>query len=203
MSASLHPHRHSLLDDAQAVLTATAFVSLGLGFLRQGHLLTGGTVGIALLLARVTPLSFGQLFIALNLPFFWLGVRQMGWRFTLNTFVSIVLVSVASDHLDQVLHLDRVQPVYGAVMGGALTGTGILMLIRHRACLGGFNILALWLQERHGVRAGVFQAVVDSVVVVASWFVVSPFVLALSILGAVALNFVLAVNHRPGRYLGT
>ncbi len=203
MPASLHLHRHSLFDDAQAILTATAFVSLGLGFLRHGHLLTGGTVGIALLLARVTPLTFGQLFLGLNLPFFWLGVRQMGWRFTVKTFVSIALVSVAADHLDAVLHLERVGPVYGAVMGGALTGTGLLMLFRHRACLGGFNILAIWLQERHGVRAGIFQAVVDAAVVVASWFVVSPLVIALSVLGAVALNFVLAVNHRPGRYLGT
>jgi hypothetical protein len=38
--------------------------------------------------------------------------------------------------------------------------------------------------------------------VVASFFLVTPRVLALSVLGAVALNVVLAVNHRPGRYLG-
>jgi hypothetical protein len=40
-------------------------------------------------------------------------------------------------------------------------------------------------------------------VVVAGCFLVTLETLALSVLGAVALNVVLAVNHRPGRYLGT
>ncbi len=195
--------RHSAWEDAQALLVASALVSLGLGFLAKGKLLAGGTAGLALLLARLTPLSFGQAFLALNLPFFWLGVRQMGWRFTAKTFVAIGLVSAGSDALPALVRLEEVQPVYGALMGGALAGVGLLILFRHRACLGGLNILSIWLQERHGVRAGAFQMAVDSAIVVAGFFLVSPRVLALSVAGAVALNLVLAVNHRPGRYLGT
>jgi uncharacterized membrane-anchored protein YitT (DUF2179 family) len=194
--------RHSLFDDAQAIVTAAAFVSLGLAFLKAQGLLTGGTAGVALLLARVTPLSFGQLFALLNLPFFWLGVKQLGWRFTLKTFAAIGLVSLASDHMGAVLGLERVHPLYAAVMGGFLVGAGLLMLFRHRASLGGVNILSIWLQERHGWRAGLFQMAVDSSIVVAGFFVVPPATLVLSVLGAVALNVVLAVNHRPGRYLG-
>jgi uncharacterized membrane-anchored protein YitT (DUF2179 family) len=53
------------------------------------------------------------------------------------------------------------------------------------------------------VRAGVFQMVIDSLVVIASLFVVPPVTVLHSVVGAVALNLVLAVNHRPGRYLGT
>ncbi len=158
---------------------------------------------MALILARVTPLRFGPLFLLLNLPFFWLGVRQMGWRFTAKTFVAIGLVSVGSDALPALVRLEAVQPVYGALMGGALAGVGLLILFRHQACLGGLNILSIWLQERHGVRAGAFQMAVDSAIVVAGFFVVAARALLLSIVGAVALNLVLAVNHRPGRYLGT
>jgi uncharacterized membrane-anchored protein YitT (DUF2179 family) len=194
--------RHSFLDDAQAIVTAAAVVSLGLAFLKSHALLTGGTAGVALLLARLTPLTFGQLFALLNLPFFWLGVRQLGWRFTVKTFAAIGLVSLASDHMGEVLGLERIHPLYAAVMGGFLVGAGLLMLFRHRASLGGVNILSIWLQERRGWRAGLFQMAVDAAIVVASVFVVSPATLALSVLGAVALNVVLAVNHRPGRYLG-
>jgi uncharacterized membrane-anchored protein YitT (DUF2179 family) len=195
--------RHSFLDDAQAIVTAAAFVSLGLAFLASHHLLTGGTAGIAILLARVTPLGFGPLFTLLNLPFFWLGVRQLGWRFTAKTFSAIALVSLASETLGSVLRLEHVHPVYAAVMGGFLVGAGLLMLFRHRASLGGVNILSIYLQERHGVRAGLFQMAVDASIVVAGFLLVSVETLALSVLGAVALNVVLAVNHRPGRYLGT
>jgi len=195
--------RHSFLDDVQAIATAAAFVSLGLAFLGSHQLLTGGTAGIALLLARVTPLRFGPLFALVNVPFFWLGVRQLGWRFTLKTFSAIGLVSFATEHLGTVLHLEAVHPVYAAVMGGFLVGAGLLMLFRHRASLGGVNILSIWLQERHGVRAGLFQMAVDGSIVVAGFFLVPLGTLALSVLGAVALNVVLAVNHRPGRYLGS
>ncbi len=195
--------RHTLFDDVQAIVTASAFVSLGIGFLGTGKLLAGGTAGLALILARLGPLSFGQAFLSLNVPFFWLGVRQMGWRFTAKTFAAIGLVSLGSDLLPRLVRLEAVHPVYGAVMGGWLFGVGLLILFRHRACLGGLNILSIWLQARHRGRAGAFQMVVDSAIVVAGFFLVSWRTLLLSIVGAVALNFVLAVNHRPGRYLGT
>lgn len=203
MAAAAEAQRHTALEDVLAIVTAAGFVSLGLRFVSHAGLLTGGTTGVALLLARVTPLSFGQLFVLLNVPFFWLGIRQMGWRFTVKTFASILLVSAATDRLQLVLRLEWIHPAYAAVLGGFLMGIGLLILFRHQACLGGLNILAIWLQERRGVRAGVFQMAVDSIVVAASLLVVSPAVIGLSILGAVALNVVLAVNHRPGRYLGT
>ena len=87
-SEPLDPVPHSTLEDALAIVTATAFVSLGTGLLKHLGLLTGGSAGIALLLSRVTPFTFGQVFLAVNVPFFWLGVRQMGWPFTGKTFAS-------------------------------------------------------------------------------------------------------------------
>jgi uncharacterized membrane-anchored protein YitT (DUF2179 family) len=195
--------RHSFFEDAQAIVTAAAFITLGTTFLRHARLLTGGVTGIALLLARVTPFTFGQLLVAINLPFLWLGARRLGWRFTVKTFVAILAVSVSSDHLDQVVHLDRLHPVYGAVMGGFLFGIGLLILFRHQASLGGLNVLAIVVQERYGLRAGLLQMTIDAAIVIASLFVVSPVTLALSILGALTLNLVLAVNHKPGRYQGS
>jgi uncharacterized membrane-anchored protein YitT (DUF2179 family) len=195
--------RHTLFEDAQAIVTACAFFSLGLTLLGSAGLLMGGTPGIALLVSRVTGFPFGPVYLVVNLPFFWLGVRVLGWRFTLKTFAAIALLAFATQELPHVLQLGPISPLYAAAMGGALAGVGLLMLFRHEASLGGLNILAIYLQRRFGVRAGVFQLSVDAVIVFASFFVVSPATLALSVVGAVALNLVLAVNHRPGRYMGT
>jgi uncharacterized membrane-anchored protein YitT (DUF2179 family) len=195
--------RHTWFEDAQALFTASLFISLGYGLLSHARLLSGGTAGLALLLTRLTPLTFGQLFVALNLPFVWLAIRQMGWAFTLKTFTAIGAVSLCADWLHLVMVIGRIEPLYAAVMGGSCVGIGLLILFRHQACLGGLNVLAIWLQERRGVRAGVFQLAVDSLVLVASLFVVPPATILFSVVGAVALNLVLAVNHRPGRYLGT
>ena len=78
----------------------------------------------------------------------------------------------------------------------------MLILFRHRSSLGGFNTLALLVQERYGWRAGYVQLALDATVVAASFALVSPAMVALSALGAVVVNLVLALNHRPDRYLG-
>jgi uncharacterized membrane-anchored protein YitT (DUF2179 family) len=98
-----------------------------------------------------------------------------------------------------VAHLD---PFYAAVVGNVLCGVGILILFRHRASLGGFNIVALILQDRFGLRAGYVLMAVDTVVVLVSLVAVPPLNVLVSALGAVLLNLILALNHRPGRYLG-
>jgi uncharacterized membrane-anchored protein YitT (DUF2179 family) len=195
--------RHTWFEDAQALFTASLFISLGYGLLSHARLLSGGTAGLALLLTRLTPFTFGQLFVALNLPFFWLAVRQMGWAFTLKTFAAIGAVSLCADWLHLVVAFHRLEPLYGAVMGGSCIGIGLLILFRHQACLGGLNVLAIWLQERRVVRAGVFQLAVDGLVLAASLLVVPPTTILLSVIGSLAVNMVLAVNHRPDRYLGT
>jgi len=87
-------------------------------------------------------------------------------------------------------------------MGGFLIGAGLLMLVRHHASLGGLNVLVLWLQQHHGWRAGAVQMGFDCLIVVAALAIVPLSLVAVSVLGAVALNLVVAVNHKPGRYQG-
>lgn len=196
------PVRHSLFEDVQALVTATLLVALGVAMYARAGLLTGGTAGIAFLVHYATGWRFGAVFFVLNLPFMWLAVRAMGWRFTIKTLIAVTLLSVFTELMPLVLQFDSLQPVYAAVMGGILIGVGLLMLFRHHASLGGINVLVLWLQQRHGVRAGVAQMVIDGLIVAAALAIVEPVLVAVSILGAVALNLVVAINHRPGRYLG-
>ena len=61
---------------------------------------------------------------------------------------------------------------------------------------------ALLAQERLGWRAGYVQLGFDVAVVLLALTVVPPAGVLLSAAGAVVLNTVLAMNHRPGRYLG-
>ena len=62
-------------------------------------------------------------------------------------------------------------------------------------------MLVLWLQDRHGWRGARVQMAIDLAILLAAspWLTAAQ--LGLSVLGALALNFALAVNHRPGRYL--
>jgi uncharacterized membrane-anchored protein YitT (DUF2179 family) len=194
--------RHTLLEDVQAIVIGTLFVSFGAALYGRAGLLTGGTAGLAFLLHYITSLRFGVVFFVVNLPFYYLSIKRMGWRFTIKTFIAIALVSLFTELHPHFIRIDTLAPLYASVLGGLLMGAGFLMLFRHQASLGGVNIVALYLQERHGIRAGKLQMGVDVVIVLASLFVVQPQLIACSVAGAVALNLVLAVNHRPGRYQG-
>ena len=192
---------HSLFEDVLAILTGTLFVSLGVAMFNQAGLLTGGTAGLSFLIHYSTGLSFGLVFFLINLPFYWLAWRRMGWRFTLKTFCSVALVSVMSSMHPKLLQLHALTPFYVAVIGGLLMGVGFVVLFRHQASLGGINILVLYLQDKHGLRAGKLQMGMDVFIVMLSLFVVSPRALLASILGAVMLNLAITLNHRPGRYM--
>ncbi len=193
--------RHSLFDDAQAVVTGTLFVALALLLFRQAGLMTGGTAGIALVIHYASGWRFGALFFVVNLPFYWLAWRRMGRRFTLKTFAAVALLSVLSEALPHWLAIGHIEPVFAALAGGLLAGAGFLILFRHRASLGGLNVLVLWLQDRLGWRAGYTQLALDLCILLAATPWVDAQRLALSVLAAAAMNVALAVNHRADRYV--
>jgi uncharacterized membrane-anchored protein YitT (DUF2179 family) len=195
------PPTHSLFEDILALLIGALFVSLGIAMFNQAGLLTGGTAGLAFLLHYSSGIPFGTVFFVINLPFYFLAVRRMGWRFTIKTFCAVALVSVFSGLHPQFVHFSSLAPFYVAVIGGFLMGTGFIVLFRHQASLGGVNILSLYLQDKYGIRAGKLQMGIDIVIVLASLLVVDLTALLASMLGAVALNLVIMLNHRPGRYM--
>lgn len=192
---------HSGLEDVQAVVTGTLFVALGIALFRHAGLVTGGTAGIAFVLHYAMGWPFGAAFFVLNLPFYVLAWQRMGRAFTLKTVVAVTLLSLLSELLPRWLVLQQVHPLFAALGGGLLIGAGFLILFRHHASLGGLNVLVLWLQERFGWRAGKVQMAVDVAILLAAAPWVDATRLALSVLGAVALNFALAINHKPGRYM--
>ncbi|OJU50388.1 MAG: hypothetical protein BGO03_15670 [Mesorhizobium sp. 61-13] len=194
--------RHGLHEDALALVLGTLLVALGTVIYAKAVLLVGGMAGLALLMQYTTGVDFWLGFSLINLPFYYLGLKRMGWRFTLRTFVAVTLVSLFSRLTADWIDFSRLEPAYAAVMAGTLCGTGLLMLFRHRTGLGGVNILAMFLQDNWGIRAGYFQLAVDLCILGAAVLVLSPDRIALSVVSAVILNLIIAVNHRPGRYLG-
>jgi uncharacterized membrane-anchored protein YitT (DUF2179 family) len=193
--------RHTLVEDVLAILIGSLFVSFGIVMFNQAGLLTGGTAGLAFLIHYASGIAFGPVFFVINLPFYMLAFKRMGWHFTIKTFCAVALVSLFSALHPQFVQFGALTPFYVAVMGGSLMGAGFLILFRHQASLGGVNILSLYLQDKYGIRAGKLQMAVDLAIVLASLFLVSVTALLASIVGAVALNLVIALNHRPGRYM--
>ncbi|WP_225764492.1 YitT family protein [Stenotrophomonas sp. Marseille-Q4652] len=194
--------RHSVADDVQGMVLATLVASLGLAVFAQGGLMIGGMAGVAFLTHYALGWNFGLVFVLVNLPFYWLAVRRMGWEFTLKTFAAVTACGLLTDLLPRWMEFARMSQLFAALVGGALSGLGILFFIRHRASLGGIGILAVHLQRSRGWSAGKVQMAFDTALMLVALSVMSPMQVLYSALGAMVLSLVLMFNHRPGRYMG-
>ncbi len=195
-------HEHSLVEDVLGIGTGTFLASLGLHLLHAAHAVTGGTAGLSLLLGYATAWPFWLLFAVINVPFALLAVWRRGWDFTLRTIVSIALVSAWAPLHDGLFPIGSIDPWYGTLTGNLLAGVGVLILFRHRSSVGGINIIGLEVQDRTGFRAGWTMMIFDLAIILSALLVIPWPNVLMSAVGAVLLNLVLALNHRPGRYLG-
>lgn len=195
--------KHTPREDIVALLVGSFLVALGVYFLSSAKLITGGTAGLSLLLSQLTPFSFGTLYFFINLPFYALAWQRFGNVFAINSLIAGALVAVLADHMGHFIQLTHIDEVFSAVAGGLLIGIGMLILFRHRSSLGGFNVMCLLIQDKTGISVGKTQMVLDCSIVIASLFFVSPYLIALSVLGAIVLNITLAMNHKPTRYTVT
>ncbi|MDI9855679.1 YitT family protein [Comamonas sp. 17RB] len=194
--------RHGTFEDAQALFTGSLFVGITMMMFSQAGLLTGSTAGLAFVLHYATGWPFGAIYFAINIPFYWFSWKHIGRVFTIKTFVSVGILSLIVELGPRFIHIDYLHPVFAAIAGGLLMGTGILFLARHRSSLGGATIASLYLQERYGIRAGKVQMAIDCTVVMLALWVVPWERVAWSVLAAVVMGVFLAVSHRPGRYRG-
>ncbi|WP_433041601.1 YitT family protein [Dactylosporangium sp. CS-033363] len=192
---------HSTVEDVVGIATGSFLAAVGLFLLQAGGAVTGGTAGLGLLLAHATGWPFAALYVAVTLPFVALAVARKGRLFALRSAIAVGLLAVFSFAHPYVLTVARIDPVYASLAGNLAVGVGLLVLFRHGASLGGFNVVALVCQERLGWRAGWVQLALDGAVIALGALVAPLSTVAISAAGAVVLNLVIALNHRPGRYL--
>ena len=192
---------HSPWEDAQGIAASVLMISLGISLFRQTGLITSGIAGWSLVLHYISGTSVGILFFVLNAPFYLLAIARLGWMFTLKTMAAVALLSVLVDLEAGWLVVAYVHPLFAAILGGVLMGFGLLGVFRHRASVGGISIVAVWLQDLIGLRAGITLILFDLTVFGTALFVAPLDKVIYSLIGAITLNAFLAVNHRNDRYL--
>ena len=196
------PLEHTLFEDVMAFVLGTSMCALGVVFLTHLGLVTGQTAGLGVLLAYVTGAPFGLVFFVVNLPFYLLAWLRMGPRFTVKSFIAVAMVSAFSEAFGILITLGEVNTALGAALAGGMIGLGLIVIFRHGASLGGIGVLALYLQEKIGFQAGWTQLIFDATLFGVALFVLDLPLVIWSLLGAVVVNLIIAVNHRKDRYIG-
>ncbi|ANO32288.1 YitT family protein [Vibrio breoganii] len=193
-------NKHSFLEDCAAIFTGTLLVAVGIYFLKSSSMIVGGTAGLGLLFTQFIDLSFGTMYFLVNIPFYFLAWFRLGKRFTINSVICVSLVSVMADNLHHVVRFELLTPAFAAIAGGTFIGLGLLVLFRHRASLGGSNVLCLVIQDKMGISVGKTQLLFDTSILICSLYFIPLTLIAWSILAAVFINLILWMNHKPTRY---
>ncbi|EBA13769.1 YitT family protein [Roseobacter sp. CCS2] len=192
---------HSLLDDIQGLSLGVFLAAIGLHMLTTLGLITGQTAGIAVIISYLSGYSFGVVFFLVNLPFYVLAWRRLGKSFTIKSLISVTLLSILTEIIPMGMVFTYLDPLLGAMTFGALTGVALLVLFRHNGSLGGLGVVALLIQDTTGFRAGWVQLIFDVCLFGLAFFLFDPVLVFYSLLGAVVINLMIAINHRRDRYV--
>jgi len=117
-------------------LSSMAYTVLGVfsalialqGFMIPNHFLDGGVTGISILLEEMFHIPFSASLILFNLPFLYLGYRNIGKTFSINALLAVLLLAFLMTFITfpQVTS----DKVLIAVFGGFFIGLGIGLVIR-------------------------------------------------------------------------
>ncbi|TCW40657.1 uncharacterized membrane-anchored protein YitT (DUF2179 family) [Laceyella sacchari] len=122
-------------------------------FLVPNDVIDGGIVGISIIFAHLSGLNLGVLLFVLNLPFFFIGYKQIGKTFALSTLLGVIVMSVGTNLLHSVPGLTD-DPLLAAVFGGIILGIGVGLVIRNGGSLDGTEILAILFNKKLPLSVG-------------------------------------------------
>jgi uncharacterized membrane-anchored protein YitT (DUF2179 family) len=139
---------------AAGICVGAGLVAVGLElFLIPNEIIDGGVTGVSIMAAYLTGYPVGLFLFVLNLPFLWVGYKQIGRTFALTTLAAVTLMSAFVSVLHPVPHLTG-DLLLAAVFGGALLGLGVGIIIRNGGSLDGTEIVAIMLTRRWPFSVG-------------------------------------------------
>ncbi len=136
------------------IITGAVFMAMGIElFLVPNQLLDGGIVGISIILSHLTGLQIGLFIFLLNIPFFFIGYKQIGKTFALSTVLGITVLSICTYFLHPVARFTD-DLLLATVFGGIVLGIGVGLVIRYGGSLDGTEILAILFSSKTAFSVG-------------------------------------------------
>ena len=132
------------------------------GFLIPNELIDGGVMGISLLTNRVTDFPLSLLIILFNLPFLFMGYKQIGGVFALKSILAISVLAIVVAFVPYPKVTD--DRILVAVFGGFFLGAGIGLMIRGGGVIDGTEVLAIYLSRKNTLTVGDFILIFNIII---------------------------------------
>jgi uncharacterized membrane-anchored protein YitT (DUF2179 family) len=160
--ASRNIHLDRVLDSCKPVLVNIGLIGAGSiifvigmnGVLVPSKLLSGGTVGLAMILHYLFhSLDIGLGYFLLNIPLVLLGWFNISRRFMLYTLFGMGFFSLAAAIIKPPA-VALSDPLLSALFAGVICGAGAGLILRSLGSAGGLDIVAIYLNQKFGLQPG-------------------------------------------------
>ncbi|MDQ0242699.1 uncharacterized membrane-anchored protein YitT (DUF2179 family) [Bacillus fengqiuensis] len=158
---------------AIAIAIGALLMATGLEiFLVPNQVIDGGITGISIMLSHLTGIDLGIFLFILNLPFVFLGYKQIGKTFAISTVFGILLLSVFTTLFHPIpAFTDDI--LLATFFGGMVLGIGIGLVIRYGGALDGTEILAILINKKVPFSVGEIVMFFNLFILSAAGFVFS------------------------------
>lgn len=151
-----------------AIVVGSLLIAVGVNFcLVPYELLDGGAIGVALIFHYLQDIEVGLAILMVSLPIFVLSF----WfhrPFFYNGINGMLFSSLIIDYLYP-LHIlgERYMtvPLFSAMTGGLLVGTGVGVMLVYNTSIGGTDLFAQMIAKRLGLNPGILIYIVDVAVI--------------------------------------
>ncbi|MBM7587714.1 uncharacterized membrane-anchored protein YitT (DUF2179 family) [Bacillus pakistanensis] len=134
----------------RAILITIGAIIMSVGleiFLVPNQVIDGGIVGVSIMLSHISGLKLGLFIFLLNIPFFFIGYKQIGKTFAFSTLYGIIVLSISTTFLHSVPAFTQ-DILLASLFGGIVLGIGVGMVIRYGGSLDGTEILAILFSKK-------------------------------------------------------
>ena len=127
-----------------ALITAYGLESI----LIPNNVSDGGVTGISIVGSTLFGLPLGILIGIINLPFIWLGYKQIGRKFAIFSIIGILSLSIFTSIMHHVPTIIEGDSLLITVVGGVVIGLGMGLALRNGGALDGIDMLAVLLSRK-------------------------------------------------------
>lgn len=122
-------------------------------FLIPNTILDGGITGISIIIYKMFNIPLGILVVLLNIPFIYIGYRNLGKRFLIRTGYSMLLFSLFLSFFELLSPFTE-EILLATVFGGALLGLGVGLIIKSGGCNDGTESVAIVISKKTNLSVG-------------------------------------------------
>ncbi|PZT57192.1 YitT family protein [Paenibacillus silvae] len=108
----------------------------------------GGVTGLSIVGSNLFGLPLGLLIGLLNIPFVWLGYKQIGKSFALYSVIGIASLAISASLMHHVPTIIEGDTLLVTVVGGIIIGFGMGLALRNGGALDGIDMLAVLLSRK-------------------------------------------------------